>query len=134
MDPQIFTDFNFISQTEWLVKLKDPLWENLYTRGSEAKLNAKDLYATTLPTDKQIIEHSLNRPSSLWDLVKKPGMSGKLPAGLYPDSRRPNNFWGGYPFVYKGREFIWVQPHYSTLDLTAEGTIGKVEKSENSAV
>ena len=119
MDPQIFTDFNFISQTEWLIKLKDPLWENLYTRGSEKNLGS-NIYDTSSPTDKQIIEKSFNRPSGLWDLVKKPGMSGKLPPSLYPDSRRPNNFWGGYPFIYKGREFLWVQPSYTNLDLSAE--------------
>ena len=120
MDPQIFTDFNFISQTEWLIKLKDPLWENLYTRGSEKNLGS-NIYDTTTTTEKQIIEKSFNRPSGLWDLVKKPGMSGKLPPSLYPDSRHPNNFWGGYPFIYKGREFLWVQPSYTTnLDLSAE--------------
>jgi hypothetical protein len=119
MDPQIFTDFNFISQTEWLIKLKDPLWENLYTRGSEKNLGS-NIYDTSSTTDKQIIEKSFNRPSGLWDLVKKPGMSGKLPPSLYPDSRRPNNFWGGYPFIYKGREFLWVQPSYTNLDLSAE--------------
>ena len=119
MDPQISTDFNFISQTEWLIKLKDPLWENLYTRGSEKNLGS-NIYDTSSTTDKQIIEKSFNRPSGLWDLVKKPGMSGKLPPSLYPDSRRPNNFWGGYPFIYKGREFLWVQPSYTNLDLSAE--------------
>ena len=119
MDPQIFTDFNFVSQTEWLIKLKDPLWENLYTRGSEKTLGSK-IYDTSSTTDKQIIEKAFNRPSGLWDLVKKPGMSGKLPPSLYPDSRRPNNFWGGYPFIYKGREFLWVQPSYTKIDLSAE--------------
>ena len=119
MDPQIFTDFNFISQTEWLIKLKDPLWENLYTRGSEKNLGS-NIYDTSTTTDKQIIEKAFNRPSGLWDLVKAPGMSGKLPPSLYPDSRRPNNFWGGYPFIYKGREFLWVQPSYTNLDLSTE--------------
>ena len=119
MDPQIFTDFNFISQTEWLIKLKDPLWENLYTRGSEKNLGS-NIYDTSTTTDKQIIEKAFNRPSGLWDLVKAPGMSGKLPPSLYPDSRRPNNFWGGYPFIYKGREFLWVQPSYTKIDLSSE--------------
>ena len=126
MDPQIFTDFNFLSQTEWLVKLKDPLWESLYRRGSESALGTKDVFDSPNPTDRQIIERSLNRPSGLWELVKKPGMSGKLPASLYPDSRRPNNFWGGYPYIYKGREFIWVQPHYTNLDLDSEKNIGNL--------
>ena len=126
MDPQIFTDFNFISQTEWLIKLKDPLWESLYQRGSESKLTSDMIFENPKNTNAQIIENSFNRPSGLWDLVQKPGMAGKLPASLYPDSRRPNNYWGGYPFIYKGREFIWVQPHYNTLDLEAEKNIGTV--------
>ena len=127
MDPQIFTDFNFISQTEWLIKLKDPLWENLYTRGSEKNLGS-NIYDTSTTTDKQIIEKAFNRPSGLWDLVKAPGMSGKLPPSLYPDSRRPNNFWGGYPFIYKGREFLWVQPSYTRIDLSSEVSL-EVEKT-----
>ena len=127
MDPQIFTDFNFISQTEWLIKLKDPLWENLYTRGSEKNLGS-NIYDTSTTTDKQIIEKAFNRPSGLWDLVKAPGMSGKLPPSLYPDSRRPNNFWGGYPFIYKGREFLWVQPSYTKIDLSSEVSL-EVEKT-----
>ena len=131
MDPQIFTDFNFISQTEWLIKLKDPLWENLYTRGSEKNLGS-NIYDTSTTTDKQIIEKAFNRPSGLWDLVKAPGMSGKLPPSLYPDSRRPNNFWGGYPFIYKGREFLWVQPSYTNLDLSTE--ISSEESSEDKKV
>ena len=131
MDPQIFTDFNFISQTEWLIKLKDPLWENLYTRGSEKNLGS-NIYDTSTTTDKQIIEKAFNRPSGLWDLVKAPGMSGKLPPSLYPDSRRPNNFWGGYPFIYKGREFLWVQPSYTNLDLSTE--IISEESSEDKKV
>ena len=131
MDPQIFTDFNFISQTEWLIKLKDPLWENLYTRGSEKNLGS-NIYDSSTTTDKQIIEKAFNRPSGLWDLVKAPGMSGKLPPSLYPDSRRPNNFWGGYPFIYKGREFLWVQPSYTNLDLSTE--IISEESSEDKKV
>lgn len=132
MDPQIFTDFNFLSQTEWLVKLKEPFWENLYDRGSESKMGADEsTFDKSLSTNEQIITKALNRPGKLWELVKRPGMSGKLPESLYPDSRRPNNFWGGYPYIYKGREFIWVQPHYSNVDLSAET---KISKNEDSAV
>ena len=130
MDPQIFTDFNFLSQTEWLVKLREPFWENLYDRGSESKLGADEsTFDKSLSTNEQIITKALNRPGKLWELVKRPGMSGKLPESLYPDSRRPNNFWGGYPYIYKGREFIWVQPHYSNVDLSVETKISKNEDS-----
>lgn len=130
MDPQIFTDFNFLSQTEWLVKLREPFWENLYDRGSESKLGADEsTFDKSLSTNEQIITKALNRPGKLWELVKRPGMSGKLPESLYPDSRRPNNFWGGYPYIYKGREFIWVQPQYSNVDLSAETKISKNEDS-----
>lgn len=130
MDPQIFTDFNFLSQTEWLVKLKEPFWEDLYKRGSESKLGVDEsTFDKSLSTNEQIITKALNRPGKLWELIKRPGMSGKLPTGMFPDSRRPNNFWGGYPFIYKGREFIWVQPNYINVDLTPETKIGKNEDS-----
>lgn len=110
MDPQIFTDFNFLSETEWLVKLKEPFWENLYTRGSESTINGINVYDTTVKNNEMIVE-SFGRPKELWDLVTVPGMAGKLPAALVPNSGNPNNFWGGYPYILNGREFIWVRPN-----------------------
>lgn len=124
MDPQILTDFNFISQTEWLIKLKDPFWENLYTRGSERNVNndnsTYDSSVATNEYESNILENAMGRPSSIWELVSKPGMAGKLPESLIPDSRQPNNFWGGYPYIYKGRELIWVQPKYTNINLDSE--------------
>lgn len=117
MDPQIFTDFNFVSETEWLVKLKDPFWESLYTRGSEKLITGQNVYDTSKTSSEEIVE-SIGRPKGLWDLVTVPGMAGKLPASMVASSGKPNNFWGGYPYILNGREFIWVQPSMNIDDDT----------------
>lgn len=145
MDPQVFTDFNFLSESEWLVKLKHPLWENIYDR--ESSLKELTTVFEDLSTHKSQVEllklHQLRRPNQLWDTVKdeERGMSGKLPMALIEPApktggmsghnplfnqqtaeHRKNsewyidamtNYWGGYPYINKGSELIWVLPQWS---------------------
>jgi len=126
MDPQTFTDFNFLSETEWLVKLKNVLWENLYDRSSATTKELKRIAdeannALSQGVDdyeRQFLD-DIKRPASLWDRVKDPGMSGKLPAALIEADERDsiinhvNSVWGGFPYVNKGSELIWVLPQYT---------------------
>lgn len=140
MDPQIFTDFNFLSESEWLVKLRDPLWESLYNRHADlSRVNKAALDLTNAHTEEdRLFLNSINRPPELWEVVQKEdrGMSGLLPTALIepmgnyiggdswvdktPSQRHyygsaidaMNNYWGGYPYINKGTEFIWVLPQF----------------------
>lgn len=145
MDPQVFTDFNFLSESEWLVKLKEPLWEKIYSRNSSLdNLNSYFMELTAITNVNELEKlRQLKRPNTLWKTVEanERGMSGKLPMALvepapksggltghspvfnqqsaaqrkesewYIDSM--TNFWGGYPYINKGSEFIWVLPQWS---------------------
>lgn len=149
MDPQVFTDFNFLSESEWLVKLKRPLWEEAYDRNSNLQLLNNEFFELSAKKDaknpdvERLKLHILKRPSSLWETVsdKDRGMSGKLPMALVepapksaglaghnplfsqqsPDHRKHSewyidtmtNFWGGYPYINKGSELVWVLPQWS---------------------
>jgi hypothetical protein len=125
MDPQIFTDFNFLSESEWLVKLQSPFWENLYSRHDTKK-------SAILQTFKDISDYdnydnqkfwkNLNRNPDLWTQISAAnrGMSGKIPMTLIhsidPSSQinALNNYWGGYPYINKGTDLIWVLPQYGS--------------------
>lgn len=145
MDPQVFTDFNFLSESEWLVKLKHPLWENIYDRETSLKqLSSAFEDLSSHKTQVELLKlHQLKRPTELWETVsdENRGMSGKLPMALiepapktggmnghnplfnqqsaqhrkdsewYIDSM--TNYWGGYPYINKGTELIWVLPQWS---------------------
>lgn len=127
MDPQVFTDFNFLSESEWLVKLQDPFWESLYRR-TDPKAKNINQYADNSMENKQVHEYekellnSLDRPSQLWEVVKSEnrGMSGFLPPQMIGSSSYTsplnliNNYWGGYPYINKGTELIWVLPQFGT--------------------
>ena len=163
MDPQVFTDFNFLSETEWLVKLKEPLWENIYDRESSIdKLNEYmlDLMKAENPDELRNLR-SLNRSEALWTTIpfEKRGMSGKLPMALiepapkeytvseYPTfiqqspKRRKDsewyidsmtNFWGGYPYINKGTELIWVLPQWTPAqDVYNDGLKNALDKASS---
>lgn len=163
MDPQVFTDFNFLSETEWLVKLKEPLWENIYDRESSLdSLNAYmlDLTAANNPDELRNLR-SISRSPTLWETVpfKKRGMSGKLPMALIepapkdytvsahptftqqtPKKRKDNewyidsmtNYWGGYPYINKGTELIWVLPQWTpTQDVYNDGLNDSLSKTSS---
>jgi hypothetical protein len=125
MDPQVFTDFNFLSESEWLVKLKAPFWENLYSRHDTKKSailqSFKDISEYT-DYDNQKFWKTLNRNPELWSQISAAnrGMSGKIPMTLFhsvdPASQinALNNYWGGYPYINKGTDLIWVLPQYGS--------------------
>ena len=128
MDPQIFTDFNFLSESEWLVKLNPALWEDLYNRYSSVTANMFiKLYGGSGKNPKsevqKIMLRNLKRPEGLWEMIddKDRGMSGKLPPALieplndFSEINMINNFWGGYPYIVNGTELCWVLPQYGKL-------------------
>ena len=121
MDPQTFMDFNFLSESEWLVKLRSPLWEDLYNRHRDlTDVNSVATDYTKLSEEDKQFYNDHTRPPQIWERIKPEdyGMSGKLPAAIIeaddPDSfiKHVNNYWGGYPWINKGTELIWVLPQY----------------------
>lgn len=131
MNPEILTDFNFVSETEWLFKLKN--WDSLYDRTSTLKeaglftvqnreqLSARDIART----------HAAGRSALIWDTVKNPGMSGKVPRALingtdvpgmkdFSNSDVMNNMWGGYPTILNSKELVWVMPQWTDMDKDKE--------------
>lgn len=127
MDPQIFTDFNFLSESEWLVKLNPALWEDLYNRYSSVTANMfLDLYGgnKNVKTEtEKIMLRNMKRAEGLWQIVKPEdrGMSGKLPPALIEPTEDSseinmiNNFWGGYPYIVNGTDLCWVLPQFTKL-------------------
>jgi hypothetical protein len=150
MDPQVFTDFNFLSESEWLVKLKEQLWENHYSREDSAKSLASYFLDIAKDTDEEKRKlQALHRPQELWRVIRPEdyGMSGKVPTPLIEPMPRTNkyagfsldangnsvfkqqsaqwrkdskwyidsmtNYWGGYPYITRASEFIWVLPQWS---------------------
>lgn len=155
MDPQIFTDFNFLSESEWLVKLKPPFWEFLYNRngGITSDIISQFLDPSVANNDLELQKLvQIGRPKELWELVpsNKRGMSGMLPRQLFePRSLESsmnmiNNYWGGYPYIVNGTDLIWVLPQYderqgvsrdkvetkSGSGWNSKGTIPEVDKSK----
>ena len=124
MDPNVFTDFNFISETEWLAKLKPTFWEQLYARRDPNRKSSMGGFidlSKKHPSDvDKTLWKTLNRPSSLWDPVyqKERGISGRIPATLISPNNPSdqinamNNYWGGYPYINRGNELIWVLPQF----------------------
>lgn len=123
MDPQAFTDFNFLSESEWLCKLKPELWENLYDRKGvirdDAWIDFSNLDSTRKAYSDMILR-SLKRPKNLWDVIQPSdrGMSGLPPPALVDSDydHKITNYWGGYPYVNNGTELIWVMPEFSTTN------------------
>lgn len=127
MEPEVLTDFNFLSESEWLVKLTDPLWRDLYVRRDSRKQALWEAFDD--PTNDDDYEHqqywkTLNRNPLLWEPIfsNSAGMSGKIPLTLIHTSEPQsqinalNNYWGGYPYINKGTDLIWVLPQYGSED------------------
>lgn len=121
MDPQVFTDFNFLSESEWLFRLKPVFWEELYNRKANITSKMYDYEQLNLK-DKEYLNMVLQRSGrnmSLWDVVSESnrGMSGKPPAALIDSDKDDNitNYWGGYPYIINGDEFIWATPQMNPL-------------------
>ena len=143
MNPEIFTDFNFISETEWLFKLKN--WDTLYDRKIHlSKTKFLDYGKELTPVERSIL-HSAGRNSDIWDIVseKDIGMSGNLPRALIAGSDIDigndisfsdliNNYWGGFPYINKGSELIWVMPRWKDKNITRDS--GYNGTTKNSAV
>lgn len=143
MDPQIFTDFNFVSETEWLFKLKN--WDSLYDRktslGEMALLNDFiDGADKNTPFQKSLLRAAGRNPA-IWNVVSEldMGMSGKMPRALVDgsvidlekDLSRSdliNNFWGGYPYINNASELIWVSPKWRN---TTFDSLNSTSKSIN---
>lgn len=121
MNPEILTDFNFVSETEWLFKLKN--WDTLYDRNStlseEARISFVNRTQTSIADLQKI--HAAGRSSLIWDTISDPGMSGKVPRALIngtnidtskdlSNSDLMSNIWGGYPVIVNSKELIWVMP------------------------
>lgn len=125
MNPEILTDFNFVSETEWLFKLKN--WDRMYDRKSQLDKDAfldylNGRYKTMSEFEKEAI-HRAGRREQLWELVHDPGMSGKVPRALINGtgistvndlsrSDLVSDIWGGYPTIVNGKELIWVLPQW----------------------
>ena len=124
MDPQIFMDFNFLSESEWLCKLKRPFWEDLYKRayntiadnGFTNIANDKDTGADEW---KNVVFQIYKRNPKIWDAIAPAnvGMSGKVPPSLIESDYdgQISNVWGGYPYVNDGNELIWVMPKFTSV-------------------
>lgn len=139
MNPEILTDFNFVSETEWLFKLKN--WKDLYNRKSQLNkeafldyLNGK--YRTMSEFDKEKI-HRAGRRHEIWDPVNEPGMSGMVPRALINGtpistvndlsrSDLVSDIWGGFPTIVNGNQLIWVLPQWD--DLSAKHDRGNNEE------
>lgn len=125
MNPEIFTDFNFLSETEWLVKLREPLWEELYKRKKVGEFNREDY--DMLNYEALLLKNTGKRPIGLWTPIKdfNRGMSGKLPPTLIDGTTTNliNNYWGGYPYIVNGTDLIWIQPKFDINKETTGDTI-----------
>lgn len=120
MDPQVFRDFNFLSESEWLFKLKPSLWENLYNREGnivEGMFESGAKIENSHEGYKDATLRHYSRNPTLWDVIaeENQGMSGKLPPELVDsdNSLIITNYWGGYPYIANGNEFVWVLPEFS---------------------
>ena len=70
--------------------------------------------------------HRAGRREQLWELVRNPGMSGKVPRALINGtgistvndlsmSDLISDIWGGYPTIVNGKELIWVLPQWDDM-------------------
>lgn len=134
MNPEVFTDFNFLSESEWLCKLKPAFWENAYV-GNNYK--ERDIISTSFINNTKLngmdeyTARSLNRPEALWDVIQPElrGMSGMIPPSIVESDYdgKVTNYWGGYPYIVNGTDLIWVTPEMSpkngevTRDLISGG-------------
>lgn len=120
MNPEVFTDFNFLSESEWLCKLKPAFWENSYV-GTAYKerdmISTSFINNTNLNGMEEFTARSLNRPEALWDVIQPElrGMSGMTPPSLIESDYdgKVTNYWGGYPYIVNGTNLIWVTPEMS---------------------
>lgn len=134
MNPEVFTDFNFLSESEWLCKLKPAFWENSYV-GTAYKerdmISTSFINNTKLNGMEEFTARSLNRPEALWDVIQPElrGMSGMIPPSIVESDYdgKVTNYWGGYPYIVNGTDLIWVTPEMSpkngevTRDLISGG-------------
>lgn len=141
MNPEIFTDFNFLSESEWLFKLKN--WDDMYNR--DVVPNSAS-FLDALNSEKNNVSKSAlynaGRDPSIWSTVDEPGMSGQLPRALIngtdlepgiSHSDILNNYWGGYPYINNGSELIWVLPKWKSRQDNAPNVQTKKAIIENSA-
>lgn len=124
MDPQIFMDFNFLSESEWLCKLKRPFWEDLYKRAYNTivgdngftKIGDKNTGADEW---KNYVYQTYKRNPNIWETIapNNVGMSGKVPPALIESDydNQISNVWGGYPYINDGNELIWVMPKFTSI-------------------
>ena len=140
LDPLIFKDFNFLSESEWLFKLR-----YYYRAYSDGEVDSTLLESETdndFSESELKVLHSYNRSSRTWVPVKNPGMSGQVPRPkingtdvMWDKGKRLthvnmiNNYWGGYPYINNAYEFIWVMPRYKSNgipapDQTVANTVG----------
>lgn len=137
MNPEILTDFNFVSETEWLYKIKN--WQSMYNRSSTLEKEAFLDYAskkTLSPEQIQLLRVG-GRSKAIWEPVNSPGMSGRIPRALINGTAIGNetndlsrsdlvsDIWGGFPAIVNSNQLIWVLPSWD--DLSAKHDRGVVE-------
>lgn len=139
MNPEILSDFNFVSETEWLFKLKN--WDDLYNRENTLIKKAfmdYHKYNNLSEVAKQAL-HKSGRSKDIWDYVSNPGMSGKVPRALIngtgidvandlSKTDLTSDIWGGYPTIVNGKDLIWVMPSWD--DGSAKHDRGLFETTE----
>ena len=136
LNPEVFTDFNLLSETEWRRKPKNILGESYF---------AIENTVNVIEMNFQEKEKELNEKgeSLIWDYLKASeihsGVSGQVPVKVLPDrmdttyfkhysswvKRHPYDYdysdhYGGYPYIINGgRQLVWINP---TDALTSNGT------------
>lgn len=137
MNPEILTDFNFVSETEWLYRIKN--WEGMYNRSNTLVKTAFLDYASkkTLSTEQLQKLRVGGRSEAIWEPISNPGMSGRVPRALIngsPIGSEENDLsksdlvsdiWGGFPAIVNSNQLIWVLPSWD--DLSAKHDRGTVE-------
>lgn len=128
LNPEVFTDFNLLSETEWRRKPKNILGEKYFA--IENTVNVLEMDFT-----KEEEKLKKEGKSLIWDYLKASdihsGVSGQVPVKALPErmdtsyfghytnwlKRHPHdyeytNHYGGYPYVINGgRQLVWINPY-----------------------
>ena len=133
LNPEVFTDFNLLSETEWRRKPKNILGESYFAIENTVKVLEMDFF-------KKEKELNANGESLIWDYLKASeihsGVSGQVPVKALPDrmdttyfkhynnwtKKHPYDYdytdhYGGYPYIINGgRQLVWINPSDALSD------------------
>lgn len=113
MDPSDLKDFNYFSAAEWL-RTPDIFRDGYFSLEKTSIMRKFPASTIFTSVDKG-----------------KRGISGKLPRRLLSTSGifnvnspvdKPNNTWGGYPYIIDGNKFVWIDPD-TFLDINYEASM-----------